>query len=107
MHYLVTGHTGFKGAWLCLELLRRGNKVSGVGLDPYIAKNGDEGIFSQAKVSEKMKNSGGKDVRLDIRDYQKLNEVFTELKPDVVIHLAAQPLVRLSYSDQGSLMKQI
>jgi CDP-glucose 4,6-dehydratase len=99
MHYLITGHTGFKGAWLSIMLLNQGHKVSGIAMDPYVAENGDRGIFELADVSKHIKQSGGSDIRLDIREHTKLEEAVKELQPDVVIHLAAQPLVRDSYLD--------
>ena len=85
---LVTGHTGFKGSWLCIWLLELGAKVIGYGLDPYTPKDN----FVVSGLAGKMT-----DIRADIRDTNKLAEVFTEYKPDIVFHLAAQPLVRLSY----------
>jgi len=85
---LVTGHTGFKGAWLSIWLNELGAKVIGYALDP----EDKEGIFEQAKVNTKLI-----DIRADIRDFEKLKKVFQENKPDLVFHLAAQPLVRDSY----------
>jgi len=88
MHFLITGHTGFKGAWLSLLLATRGHTVSGIALDPL-----PSGIFEQARVSEIMRD----DVRLDIREAKQLADSVQEIDPEVVIHLAAQPLVRESY----------
>ena len=90
MHYLVTGHTGFKGSWLVLMLKQLGHEVSGISLDP--VKNS---LFKTAKISKKMSF----DERCDIRDVKKLNKKMKKISPDVVIHLAAQPLVRKSYLD--------
>ncbi|MGL1887875.1 MAG: CDP-glucose 4,6-dehydratase [Reichenbachiella sp.] len=85
---LVTGHTGFKGSWLSIWLLEMGAKVIGYALDP-LTKNDN---FVLSEVSNKLV-----DIRGDIRDCAKLDRVFSEYNPEVVFHLAAQPLVRLSY----------
>jgi len=85
---LVTGHTGFKGSWLSIWLNELGAKVIGYALDPYTDKDN----FVLAGLSDKIV-----DIRGDIRDFNKLKEVFTTYKPEYVFHLAAQPLVRLSY----------
>jgi CDP-glucose 4,6-dehydratase len=90
MHFLITGHTGFKGAWLSLLLLERGHKVSGVSLKP-----DDASLFVKAGVSKLLLN----DIMCDIRDYSKMEEHFKVLNPDIVIHFAAQSLVQDSYSD--------
>ncbi len=87
-HVLITGHTGFKGSWLIAMLHHQGAKVSGLALDPV---NG--GIFENAALHELLAN----DIRLDIRDSVELMAAFQRLSPDVVIHLAAQPLVLASY----------
>ena len=88
MHYLVTGHTGFKGAWLTLLLISRGHTVSGIALDP--APNS---LFQLAGLGGLLES----DVRLDIRNADRLSASIEQISPDVVIHLAAQPLVRESY----------
>ncbi len=85
---LITGHTGFKGSWLAIWLHLLGAKVVGYALDPYTDKDN----FVLSKINEKII-----DIRGDIRDTSKLNEVFSKYKPEFVFHLAAQPLVRLSY----------
>jgi CDP-glucose 4,6-dehydratase len=90
MHYLITGHTGFKGSWLVLMLSQLGHEVSGISLDP--VKNS---LFKTAKISEKMSF----DELCDIRNVKRLNKKIQKISPDVVIHLAAQPLVRRSYLD--------
>jgi CDP-glucose 4,6-dehydratase len=90
VHYLVTGHTGFKGAWLALMLVRRGHTVSGLALDPLPG-----GLFDTAGVSSLL----DADIRLDIRDVASTVAAIQSISPDVVIHLAAQPLVRESYRD--------
>jgi len=86
---LVTGHTGFKGSWLSIWLHELGAEVVGVGLEPYSEKDN----FVLSGISKKIKA----DIRADIRDEQKLKEIFAEYQPEIVFHLAAQPLVRLSY----------
>lgn len=86
---LVTGHTGFKGSWLCIWLHELGAEVIGVSLDP--ATERDNYVLS---------GIGGKisaDIRTDIRDGERMKEIFHRYKPEIVFHLAAQPLVRLSY----------
>jgi CDP-glucose 4,6-dehydratase len=86
---LVTGHTGFKGSWLSIWLHELGAEVIGIGLEPYSAKDNFvlSGIGSIIKA----------DICADIRDLQKMKEIFAEYQPEIVFHLAAQPLVRLSY----------
>lgn len=86
---LVTGHTGFKGSWLSIWLHSLGAEVIGVGLDPY----SDRDNFVLSGIGEKIKA----DIRADIRDGARMKEIFEEYKPEIVFHLAAQPLVRLSY----------
>jgi CDP-glucose 4,6-dehydratase len=90
MHYLITGHTGFKGAWLSLILAHRGHSVSGISLQPEVGS-----IFQRAELGKLLKN----DLRCDVRDSAQLETCFRELRPDVVIHLAAQALVRESYKN--------
>ncbi len=86
---LVTGHTGFKGSWLSIWLHEMGAKVIGVGLEPYSDK--DNYVLSGIGKSITA------DVRADIRDGKKMKTIFAEYQPEIVFHLAAQPLVRLSY----------
>ena len=88
MHVLVTGHTGFKGAWLALLLHHLGHEVSGFALDPE-----PRSLFHQARVHELL----AIDIRADIRDITAVSQALNHTQPDVVIHLAAQPLVRESY----------
>ena len=88
MHFLITGHTGFKGAWLSLILQQRGHVVSGISLAP---ERGS--LFEQASIGKYLEN----DIYCDIRDLTKLTTSFKKINPDVVIHLAAQALVRESY----------
>jgi len=84
----VTGHTGFKGSWLCLWLQRLGAEVVGYALDPPTAVN----LFDAARV-----HSGITSLRGDVRDAELLERSLREHKPEIVMHLAAQPLVRRSY----------
>jgi CDP-glucose 4,6-dehydratase len=90
MHYLVTGHTGFKGAWLTLWLTSLGHSVSGISLDPL-----EGSLFEVAQVDELMTN----DFRIDIRNADETISAVKKISPDVVFHFAAQPLVRESYRD--------
>lgn len=86
---LVTGHTGFKGSWLSIWLHELGAEVIGVGLDPY----SDKDNYVLSGIGRKIKA----DLRADIRDGAKMKAIFAEYQPEIVFHLAAQPLVRLSY----------
>jgi CDP-glucose 4,6-dehydratase len=88
MHFLITGHTGFKGAWLSLILQQRGHLVSGISLPSEMGS-----LFERAKIGKHLEN----DIYCDIRDLTKLTTSFKKINPDVVIHLAAQALVRESY----------
>jgi CDP-glucose 4,6-dehydratase len=90
MHVLVTGHTGFKGAWLVLMLLERGYSVSGLALDPVPGA-----LYERARLAELLVH----DLRVDIRDASATRDAVDSVRPDVVVHLAAQPLVRESYRD--------
>lgn len=86
---LVTGHTGFKGSWLSIWLHELGAEVIGVALEPYSENDN----FVLSGVGKKIKA----DIRADIRDGEKMKEIFKQYQPEIVFHLAAQPLVRLSY----------
>lgn len=86
---LVTGHTGFKGSWLSIWLHEMGAEVVGVALDPYSGKDN----YVLSGIGRKIKA----DLRADIRDGESLKRIFHEYRPEIVFHLAAQPLVRLSY----------
>jgi CDP-glucose 4,6-dehydratase len=88
---LVTGHTGFKGSWLVLWLQQLGARVTGVALDP-------ESECAHWNLLQLPIN----DVRLDIRDLAGLQTVFRQSQPELVLHLAAQPLVRRSYREPVS-----
>ena len=87
---LVTGHTGFKGAWLCEWLLMLGARVTGFSLPPPTSP----ALFDQLELANRMEHHLG-----DIRDGGELRRVVEEVKPDFIFHLAAQPLVRLSYQE--------
>src|ERR1700730_6602802 len=84
----VTGHTGFKGSWLCLWLQRLGAEVVGYALDPPTSVN----LFHAARVHSGMTSLHG-----DVRDTQLLERALREHAPEIVMHLAAQSLVRRSY----------
>ena len=87
---LVTGHTGFKGGWLCLWLKHLGASVSGFSLAPA----GTPNLFELTQLEGELQSQIG-----DIRDPGRLRSVMEQAQPSIVFHLAAQPLVRLSYSD--------
>lgn len=87
-HVLITGHTGFKGSWLAVWLLQLGAKVSGFALRP----ENEEDHFILLDLGNKVNHNLG-----DIRNIEQLREVITASQPDIVFHLAAQPLVRRSY----------
>ena len=87
---LVTGHTGFKGSWMCRLLEKLGAKVSGYSLAPPT----DPALFDVAGLEDTMESYTG-----DVRDFRHLLEVFETVKPEVVFHLAAQPIVRDSYKE--------
>ena len=90
MHYLITGHTGFKGAWLTLMLTEQGHTVSGLALDPEPGA-----LFEAAELHEFLEH----DIRADIRDAAAVTHALATVQPDAVFHMAAQPLVRASYLD--------
>ena len=87
---LMTGHTGFKGTWLCRMLINAGAIVTGYSLQPPTQPN----LFSLADVENKIKSVIG-----DVRDLEHLKNVFAEVQPEIVFHLAAQPIVRESYRE--------
>jgi len=87
---LLTGHTGFKGSWLSLWLDALGAKVTGYALEPPTQPS----LFEQAKVANVVQS-----VFADIRDFQKVKDVVAECRPDVVIHMAAQSVVRHGYEN--------
>ncbi|MFH0884738.1 MAG: CDP-glucose 4,6-dehydratase, partial [Candidatus Micrarchaeota archaeon] len=87
---MVTGHTGFKGSWLSFILLKMGASVSGYSLAPDTEPN----LYSTIGLDKEITS-----VIADIRDYGKLSAAMEKEKPEIVFHLAAQPLVRASYDD--------
>ena len=87
---LVTGHTGFKGSWMCRLLLQAGAEVTGYALQPPT----DPALFTLCGLDKEMSSVEG-----DIRDLAHLQQVMDEVKPEIVIHMAAQPIVRASYQN--------
>jgi len=87
---LLTGHTGFKGGWLALDLLRLGARVTGYALAP----DHRPALFDALRLGEHLDSRLG-----DLRDAATLAALVAEVRPDIVFHLAAQPLVRASYAD--------
>lgn len=87
---LITGHTGFKGAWMCQLLVMLGADVSGYALEPPTNPN----LFELCHLSEHMYSVYG-----DIRNLKQLRKVFERVQPELVFHMAAQPLVRESYQN--------
>lgn len=85
---LVTGHTGFKGSWMCKVLAMNGAKVIGYALNPPTAPS----LFEEAHISDSIISVIG-----DIRDLKLLTETMQKYRPEIVIHMAAQPIVRESY----------
>ncbi len=85
---LLTGHTGFKGGWLSLWLQSMGADVQGLALEPPTSPS----LFVEAKVADGMASCIG-----DIRDFSTVQHIVEQFKPEIVIHMAAQPLVRYSY----------
>lgn len=86
---LVTGHTGFKGSWLSIWLHELGAEVVGIAQEPFSCRDN----FVLSGIGKKIKA----DIRADIRDGERIKEIFQEYRPEIVFHLAAQSLVRLSY----------
>ncbi len=87
---LLTGHTGFKGSWLSLWLQSLGAEIHGLALQPPTTPS----LFTEAKVGAGMASTMG-----DIRDFEAVQSCMAAFQPEIVIHMAAQPLVRLSYSE--------
>jgi CDP-glucose 4,6-dehydratase len=90
MKIFITGHTGFKGAWLCHLLLNAGANVTGYALEPPT----NPSLFEQVGLEKRMRSIIG-----DIRNISALTKTISEAKPDIVFHLAAQPIVRHSYRE--------
>lgn len=88
---LVTGHTGFKGSWLCAWLKQLGAEVTGVALPPPADR---PSLFNEAHIADGMKS-----VFVDINDFAPLKSIIDETQPEIIFHLAAQALVRLAYRD--------
>jgi CDP-glucose 4,6-dehydratase len=90
---LLTGHTGFKGAWLAIWLAQIGARIHGLALEPPT----DPSLFAEARVAELLEHRIG-----DVRDERDVREAFAAAAPDVVIHMAAQPLVRHSFAEPAA-----
>ena len=86
----VTGHTGFKGSWLCRMLANAGAQVTGYALEPPT----DPNLFTLAGLEGRMHSVIG-----DMRDFAALKAAFDAARPEIMLHLAAQPIVRDSYKD--------
>jgi CDP-glucose 4,6-dehydratase len=87
----LTGHTGFKGGWLTIWLASMGAKITGYSLFPNTRPN----LYEEAKIASLCERS----IIGDVRDFNSLSNALVEASPDVVIHMAAQPLVRYSYAN--------
>lgn len=87
---LLTGHTGFKGTWMCHVLVRAGAELTGYSR----CSKKEVSLFELTGIRNKINHVAG-----DVRDLKHLDEVFSEVKPEIVIHMAAQPIVRDSYTD--------
>ena len=87
---MITGHTGFKGAWMCQLLIMAGADVTGYALEPPTKPS----LFDICGLKDRVHSVMG-----DVRDLVHLKKVFAETKPEIVIHMAAQPLVRESYKN--------
>lgn len=87
---LITGHTGFKGSWMCMLLAMAGADITGYALNPPT----EPALFDICCLSEKINSVEG-----DVRDLEHMKEVFAKVQPEIVIHMAAQPIVRESYKN--------
>lgn len=87
---LITGHTGFKGSWLSFVLAQQGAELLGIALPPEAQQN----LYEIADIGALMQSE-----MADIRDYAAVSDIFRRFQPEIVFHLAAQPIVRLSYDD--------
>lgn len=87
---LITGHTGFKGVWLTLWLQELQADICGISLEPTTSPN----IFSLTHAADNMQSHIA-----DIRDFEKLKKIIHDFQPEIIIHMAAQPLVRYSYEN--------
>jgi CDP-glucose 4,6-dehydratase len=86
---LITGHTGFKGSWLSIWLTELGAHIVGYSLEPPSEPNN----FNASRLQNKISHIHG-----DVRDLDSLLKTFSEYQPEFVFHMAAQPLIRLSYN---------
>lgn len=86
----LTGHTGFKGSWMCQMLLMAGADITGYALEPPT----DPNLFEMCGLKEHINSVSG-----DVRDLSHMREVFAQVQPEIVIHMAAQPIVRESYKN--------
>lgn len=87
---LITGHTGFKGAWMCRVLQLAGAEVTGYALEAPT----NPSLFELCHIGDNMNS-----IIDDIRDLETMKKVFADIQPEIVIHMAAQPLVRESYQN--------
>ena len=87
---LITGHTGFKGSWMCVLLVMAGADITGYALNPQTKP----ALFDICCLSEQVHSIEG-----DVRDLEHMKEVFVKVQPEIVIHMAAQPIVRESYKN--------
>ena len=88
---IITGHTGFTGAWLTMNLNFFGAEVYGISLKP----NTKPSLFEILKLKKKIK----KNFFCDINDLKKINSLFKKINPDIIFHLAAQPIVKTSITN--------
>ena len=88
---LVTGHTGFKGSWLCAWLHEMGAKVAGISIDLV----GDPSHFTYAQIDQFLVE----DIRIDINDTSYVEQIINKVRPEIIFHLAAQALVKTAYID--------
>ena len=87
---LITGHTGFKGSWMCMLLVMAGADITGYALNPPTKP----ALFDICCLSEKINSVEG-----DVRNLERMKEVFAKVQPEIVIHMASQPIVRESYKN--------
>ena len=90
MHFLITGHTGFKGTWMMAMLQKMGHQVSGISLPPE-----PNSLFALTKFAKEMEQN----LFIDIRNFNQLQKAFQSTNPDFLIHLAAQSLVGIGYTN--------
>ncbi len=102
----ITGHTGFKGSWMCLLLLMMGAKITGFSLKPEdgnimgsMSVDKNKSLFCLCGLDKLKEKDGLTSIYGDIRDYDALYAAFDKADPEIVIHMAAQPIVRESYSN--------